>query len=507
MAKLINRNSIKFKILSIVLFALFLLTFTLGYFSFQFSKNRIIGMLGDSLTGIAASIASFISAEDVYYIVKNSENIKRAATSEYNRPKGLDLLSPRTLDEKPEPPPKEPEINPRAMYDKYSAILQRIKKLNNIDSSITVYLASRNRFWASLTSEPVYLAGTAYVMRQEIKDVLLSGTAQATGIYEDKDGTWISAYAPGTPLLLEDKRVVVEVNYRIDAYIKMLNQELVIIVIICVVGYLMVAFISYQLVTTLVGAIKKLDEAIVDLEQERYDKPIDIKTNDEIGHLAAAFELLRVSIRKKIDELRQSLKREKKAHLESVVALTNAIEERDPYTREHVSRVQEYALLIAKHMHLPHDDLIQLRYSCVLHDIGKIYIENALLKKVNLTHEDFEEIKKHAERGAKIIEGIEFLTDVKEAVLSHQECYDGTGYPRGLKGNEIPLLARIVSVADAFDAMTTDRPYRPKMSFSKAMDEIEKKSGTQFDPEVCAALLAYRDTLEHMAHKRFTEDI
>jgi len=504
MAKLINRNSIKFKILSIVLFALFLLTFTLGYFSFQFSKNRIISMLGDSLTGISSAIASFISVEDVYFILKNSEKIKGTDMSEYNRPKGLDLLSPRTLDEKPEPP-KPPDESPRAMYDRYSAILQRTKKLNSIDSSINVFIASRNSFWTALTSEPICLVGATYVMRPEAKEALLSGLTQATGIYEDKDGTWISAYAPGGYILLEDKRVVVEVNYRINSYINMLRQELVIIVIICVVGYLMVAFISYQLVTALVFAIKKLDEAIVDLEKERYDKPIDIRTNDEIGHLATAFELLRVSIKKKIDELRLSLKREKKAHLESVMALTNAIEERDPYTKKHVSRVHEYALLIAKVMHIPHDDMIQLRYSCILHDIGKIYIEDALLKKVNLTHEDFEEIKKHAERGAKIIGGIEFLTDVKEAVLCHQERYDGTGYPRGLKGSEIPLLARIVSVADAIDAMTTDRPYRSKMSFSKAMDEIEKKSGTQFDPEVCAALLAYRDTIEHMVQKRFIE--
>lgn len=507
MAKLVNRNSIKVKILGIVLFALFLLTFTLGYFSFQFSKNRLIGMLGDSLTGISAAIASFISAEEIYYIIKNSEDIKRTDTSEYNRPRGLDLLSPRTLEEKPEPPKQQQNGSPRAMYDKYSAILQKIKKLNNIDSSINVYLAERNRFWNSVTSEPVYLAGTAYVMRPEVKDVLLSGRAQATGIYEDKDGTWISAYAPGGVLLLEDKRVVVEVNYRINAYLKMLRQELGVIVIICVVGYLMVAFISYQLVDALVDAIKKLDSAIVDLEQERYDKRIDIKTNDEIGHLARAFELMRLSIKKKIDELRLSLKRERRAHLESIVALTNAIEERDLYTKEHVSRVQEYALLIGKAMHLSHEVLVQLRYGCILHDIGKIYIDNALLKKIKLTDQDFEEIKKHAERGAKIIEGIEFLKDIKDVVWSHQEAYDGSGYPRGLKGDQIPLLARIVSVADAFDAMTTDRPYRPKMSFAGAMDEIEKKSGSQFDPEVCAAFLTYRNTLEQMAQKRFTEDV
>ena len=96
---------------------------------------------------------------------------------------------------------------------------------------------------------------------------------------------------------------------------------------------------------------------------------------------------------------------------------------------------------------------------------------------------------------------------MKEAVLHHQEHYDGTGYPNGLKGSQIPIMARIVAVADAFDAMTTDRPYRPKMSFKKAIEEIEKKSGTQFDPEVCAAFLKYKDTVEQMVQKRFKNNV
>ncbi|MDD5136337.1 MAG: HD-GYP domain-containing protein [Candidatus Omnitrophica bacterium] len=340
-----------------------------------------------------------------------------------------------------------------------------------------------------------------------IKEALSSGLAQVTGIYKDKDGMWLSAYAPGGFLPSKSRRVIVEVNYKIDSYLDVLREELAAIIIICLVGFLIVAFISYQLVTALVSAIQKLSEAVRDLETEHYDKPIDVRANDEIGHLAKAFELLRRSIRRKIEELQISLTREKKAHLESVVALTNAIEERDSYTKEHVSRVQEYALLIAKSMHLPHDKILQLRYSCFLHDIGKIYIDSSLLKKGNLTPEDFEEIKKHSQRGAKIIEGIDFLTEVKDVVLYHQERYDGTGYPMGLKGEQIPLLARIVAVADAFDAMTTDRPYRPKKSFKEAIAEIEKNAGTQFDPEVCAAFLKYKDVLEGMMYKRPTDEV
>lgn len=496
------KNSIKFKILGVVLFCVFLIAACLGYFSFQFSKSRIVMMLGDSAKGISNTIASFTPHELVSIILESSGKLGRISDSgpDSSVPPSSLLLQnfdlendlSRTLFD-----------NPEEAYAKYSALLRNIKSRSDSDISIYVYVVSKKNLLAIASSEPIFFPGTTYVMRPEAGEAAASGLVQSTAIYKDKDGTWISAYAPGEYLSPEDKRrILVEIAYRPDPYIRILRKELLVIIAICLMGFLIVAFISYHLVTALVSSIKKLDEAVVELEREHYDRPVDVKTGDEIGHLAAAFEMLRVSIRKKIDELRQSLSRERKAHLESVVALTNAIEERDHYTKEHVSRVQYYALLIAKAMHLPHDQMMLLRYSCFLHDIGKIYIENALLKKGKLTHEDFEEIKKHSERGAKIIEGIEFLSEVKEAVLYHQERFDGTGYPKGLKGVQIPILARIVAVADAFDAMTTERPYKPKMSFKEAVEEVEKNSGTQFDPDVCAAFLKYRDTIEQMVDKR-----
>ncbi|MDO8535488.1 MAG: HD-GYP domain-containing protein, partial [Candidatus Omnitrophota bacterium] len=187
------------------------------------------------------------------------------------------------------------------------------------------------------------------------------------------------------------------------------------------------------------------------------------------------------------------------------IALTNAIETRDPYTKEHLSRVVRYALLIAKGIHMNKDEMIKLKYACFLHDIGKIYIDESLLKKAKLSQEDFAEIKKHPQQGAKIMEGINFLEEVRKAVLYHQERYDGKGYPTGLAGTNIPLLSRIVSIADAFDAMTSDRPYKKKISFSAAMDEIEKNSGTQFDPELCIVFLKYRNSIEDIAKKHFED--
>ncbi|MBN2453293.1 MAG: HD-GYP domain-containing protein [Candidatus Omnitrophica bacterium] len=503
MEKFINRHSLKFKILGIIFMALFLITCSLGFLAFQFSKARIITMLGDSIRGIAAAIAGFVPFDDVILILDKADEIKLAGKQDSVRSQNLTLHGPKRLGQADEPAPASSQRDPKERYVRYASILQMIKKVNNIDSSINICVVSGGRLLNIVTSEDAIFTGASYALRPEAKAAVLSGMAKATGIYADKDGMWISAYAPGEVLPSDDGVVMVEINYRIDTYVEMLRGELSAIVVICIIGFLIAAFISYRLVTALAVAIERLDAAIGNLEKENYDSPIDIASDDEVGHLARTFELLRKSIKSKIEELRLSLKNERMAHMESVVALTNAIEGRDPYTKEHVNRVQHYALLIAKAMHLSHEEITLLKYSCFLHDVGKIYIDNSLLNKARVTDEEFKEIKKHAERGARIIEGIKFLSDVKDVVLHHQEWYNGKGYPNGLKGDEIPLLARIVSVADAFDAMTTDRPYKPKISFKEAMDEIERKSGTQFDPEVCAAFLKYRDTIEDMVNKRF----
>ncbi|MCX5668173.1 MAG: HD domain-containing protein, partial [Candidatus Omnitrophica bacterium] len=388
-------------------------------------------------------------------------------------------------------------------YVKYKDLLTSIKKMNNIDTPIHIYIAEKNGLRMMLTTDNIFLTGAVYGMKTEASNALSTGLPQSTGIYRDKDGVWISAYAPVPAVYSEKDKMLVEINYSIGSYINRLHKEMGIILSICLLGFLGAAFISHRLVTAVVYAIKRLDEAARGLERENYNTPVNVKSDDEIGHLADTFEKLRLSIRGKIDELKLAIVREKRAHLESIVALTNAIEMRDPYTKEHLSRVVRYALLIAKGMCLNKDEMIKLKYACFLHDIGKIYIEESLLKKASLSQEDFDEIKKHSERGAKIIEGIYFLEGVREAVLYHQERYDGKGYPSGLVGSEIPLLSRIVSIADAFDAMTSERPYKRKMNFMEAMDEIEKSSGTQFDPELCAIFLKYRGSIEDIAKKHF----
>jgi putative nucleotidyltransferase with HDIG domain len=147
--------------------------------------------------------------------------------------------------------------------------------------------------------------------------------------------------------------------------------------------------------------------------------------------------------------------------------------------------IAEYSVEIAKKIGLSDTDIENIRKAALLHDLGKISVpDHILMKPGRLSEDEMDIIKKHPSTGAKIIESVEPLKYAKEIIKSHQERFDGTGYPEGLKGENIPLCARIIAVADAFGAMTTDRPYRKALSIKEALEELRKYSGTQFDPHL-----------------------
>jgi putative nucleotidyltransferase with HDIG domain len=178
----------------------------------------------------------------------------------------------------------------------------------------------------------------------------------------------------------------------------------------------------------------------------------------------------------------------REAHINTVAALTSAIDASDPFTHGHSFRVSRYALRVARAMGMSSRDLEMLEYAGLLHDIGKIAVQNDILLKVGpLTEEEWRSLKSHPNVGADIVEQLKFLKEAAEVIRSHHERPDGNGYPRGLKGNDVPLAARILNVVDAFDAMTSDRPYRVALPVNKAIAEIRRCSGTQFDPVVVKA--------------------
>ena len=216
--------------------------------------------------------------------------------------------------------------------------------------------------------------------------------------------------------------------------------------------------------------------------------------------MAIANAQLIENLQQKIGEIKELYVREHMIFIHTAIALAAAIDARDPYTHGHTERVTNYCLSVAKELEgVPEvsrykDFRETLQIAALLHDVGKIGIPDYILSKNGrLTPEEFEEIKKHSIIGATILQPIKELSDVAKEIRHHQECYDGSGYPDGLAGADIPLIARIISVCDAFDAMTTTRPYRKKKTVEEALQELKSKSGTQFDPLIVSAfLLAYQ---------------
>ena len=180
-------------------------------------------------------------------------------------------------------------------------------------------------------------------------------------------------------------------------------------------------------------------------------------------------------------------------YLETIRSLAAAIDAKDSYTHGHSRRVTDLSVGIALEMKLPKADVDTIRHASLLHDVGKIGIsEKILLKPGRLTDEEFETIKSHPYIGAGILNSIEFLHSVCDIIKHHHERYDGKGYPDKLKGEEIPLGARIICVADSFDAITSNRPYRKPMTFDEATEEVKRCAGAQFDPDVAAAFVSLR---------------
>jgi HD-GYP domain-containing protein (c-di-GMP phosphodiesterase class II) len=179
----------------------------------------------------------------------------------------------------------------------------------------------------------------------------------------------------------------------------------------------------------------------------------------------------------------------------TLYAFVRAIELRDPYTQQHSNRVTDIAILLGQNMGCNQEELDILNFAGPLHDIGKIGIpDNILLKPSRLTPLEYEKIKEHPDLGADIVGKLGMWGREQEIIRCHHEWYDGSGYPTGLKQDEIPLLSRILSVADAYDAMVSDRAYRKRMEIDKILGIIRSAANTQFDPDVVDAFIALHES-------------
>lgn len=216
------------------------------------------------------------------------------------------------------------------------------------------------------------------------------------------------------------------------------------------------------------------------LVSEARDQTRSTFSSEDLGFYKTLINHLSVSINNAL-----LFKRIKDNFINTIEALAASIDARDAYTHFHSKNVMRYSVKIAEAMNFSPERLEQLSMACLLHDIGKIGIRDAvLLKPAKLSREEFEEIKSHPVKAAKILSAVKELGSIPDIILAHHERYDGNGYPNGLVGVNIPLEARIMAIADSFDAMTTSRVYRPAMSKQMAIDEINNCAGSQFDPEL-----------------------
>lgn len=249
-----------------------------------------------------------------------------------------------------------------------------------------------------------------------------------------------------------------------------------------------ISIFAAKRITTPLHVLTESSQAIA---RGDFSKRVNLKSRTEIGQLAQTFNSMTSDLERFVHDLQRAAEENRTLFLSSIQMLAGAVDEKDPYTRGHSDRVTRYSVTLAKEMALTTEEVEKIRISAQLHDVGKIGIEDRILKKPGaLTPEEFEIMKTHTTKGANILRPVEMLKEMIPGIELHHESLDGRGYPHGLKGDEIPILPRVIMVADTFDAMTTNRPYQAAMDPEYVIRIINSLANTKFDPRVVAAISA-----------------
>jgi putative nucleotidyltransferase with HDIG domain len=273
---------------------------------------------------------------------------------------------------------------------------------------------------------------------------------------------------------------------RADAGVTELNRQALAFVSVVV---LIAVLFGYFFAVGISGPIRGLAASTRAISRGEFHQRTPVRGAAEISELAENFNLMASDIEEYIERLKEAAEENRELFIGSIRMLSAAIDEKDPYTRGHSGRVAKYSTIIAQEMRLTAEDLDKLRISALLHDVGKIGVDDRVLKKPgSLTPEEFEIMKTHTTKGANIMRPVSQLKDMLPGIELHHEHLDGRGYPYGLSGPQIPLMARIIAVADTLDAMTTNRPYQSAMDLEYALGRIKALTGSKFDQLVVAAL-------------------
>jgi HD-GYP domain-containing protein (c-di-GMP phosphodiesterase class II) len=296
----------------------------------------------------------------------------------------------------------------------------------------------------------------------------------------------LGTYSPVTAL---NWAVVVQ-KPRNDAYRDVIEMQGTarLLALVAVLISILVSIFAARRITNPLQVLTQSSRA---LARGDFSQRVNLWSRTEIGELAHTFNTMSDNLEHFVADLKRAADENRELFMGSIQMLAGAVDEKDPYTRGHSDRVTRYSMLIAQEMKQPESFLEILRISAQLHDVGKIGIEDHILKKPGaLTEEEFEVMKTHTTKGANILRPVTQLAEMLPGIELHHEALDGRGYPYGLQGDQIPLLARVIAVGDTFDALTTNRPYQQAHTPDQALQIIKNLAGKRLDPQAVEALLA-----------------
>jgi HD-GYP domain-containing protein (c-di-GMP phosphodiesterase class II) len=369
-------------------------------------------------------------------------------------------------------------------------LIRRLQEVNR--GGLTPYVVdSEGRLVAGAT--PDYATGQDMTNLEIVRNFVEEGSkAQLAATREFTIGNGKSStkmLGTYSPVLNLDWAVVVQ-KPRNEAYRAVYEMQSSARILAMMAVFLSVG-ISIYAARRITNPLEVLTDSSRAIARGDFSQRVKLKSRTEIGELAATFNTMSEELEQFVFDLKRAAKENRELFMASIQMLAGAVDEKDPYTRGHSDRVTRYSILIAREMGLKEDIIEIVRISAQLHDVGKIGIEDRILKKPGaLTPEEFEIMKTHTTKGANILRPVTQLKDMIPGIELHHESLDGRGYPHGLKEDEIPLLPRIIAVADTFDALTTNRPYQQAHEVNEALKIIHSLAGKRLDPVPVFALNA-----------------
>jgi HD-GYP domain-containing protein (c-di-GMP phosphodiesterase class II) len=381
-------------------------------------------------------------------------------------------------------------------------LIRRLQEVNR--GGLTPYVVdSQGRLVAGAT--PDYATGQDMTNLEIVKNFveqgskaqLVAATREFTVAQGKESTVMLGTYSPVINL---DWAVVVQ-KPRSEAYSGVYEMQrtarlLALLAVLLSIG------ISIFAARRITNPLEVLTDSSRAIARGDFSQRVKLKSRTEIGELASTFNVMSEELEQFVLDLKRAARENRELFMSSIQMLAGAVDEKDPYTRGHSDRVTRYSIMIAREMGLKDDFIEIVRVSAQLHDVGKIGIEDRILKKPGaLTPEEFDVMKTHTTKGANILRPVAQLKDMLPGIELHHESLDGRGYPRGLKGDEIPVLPRIIAVADTFDALTTNRPYQQAHEVHEALRIIHSLSGKRLDPIAVFALDAIYQRGEIRVHR------